>query len=197
MTDRTEPAGDERYLRMAWWLLLIAGLLGIAAGVIVLAKPDISLATLAVVTGIFLLVDGIFEIGASIGGRTTNRGLVAVLGVITAIVGVMLVRHPIAGVVAIALLLGLWLLTVGIARLIQSFDRAEHRLWNVVLALVEIVAGIVVVASPDIGVKTLALLVGIGFILRGLAMCVAAWALHAVHDEVVSPQGGMGMGAAA
>src|SRR5437868_4283419 len=44
----------------AWWLLMIVGLLSIAAGVIVLTKPSESLATLAVVIGIFVLANGIF-----------------------------------------------------------------------------------------------------------------------------------------
>jgi uncharacterized membrane protein HdeD (DUF308 family) len=41
-----------------WWLFVLAGVLSIAAGVIVLFKPGDSLATLAVIAGIFLLIDG-------------------------------------------------------------------------------------------------------------------------------------------
>jgi uncharacterized membrane protein HdeD (DUF308 family) len=178
MSTGTDLHAVERRLTWAWLLLFFAGLLGIVAGIIVLAEPGISLATLAVVTGIFLLVDGLFEIPAAIFGQTPNRGLLALTGVLSVITGVILLRHPIAGVVAIALLLGIWLIAMGVVRLMQAFDALERRGWQIVLSLLEVVAGIIIVASPDIGVATLALLVGISFIVRGLVTCAVAWLLH-------------------
>jgi uncharacterized membrane protein HdeD (DUF308 family) len=167
-----------------WWVVILVGLLCVAAGIIVLAKPDISLPTLSVVVGIFLLVDGIFEIAGSFSRQTPNRGLLALLGVLSAIVGVILVRHPIAGVVAAALLIGIWLISFGIVHLVDAFDQSENRLWTVILALLELAAGIVIVASPDIGVATLAILVGIGFILRGVALCVLGWSIRSVRRSI-------------
>jgi len=174
-------------LKWAWWLLLVAGLLGIAAGIIVLVQPEISLATLAVLAGIFLLVDAIFEIAAAIAGSVPGRGMLALVGVLSAIVGVLLIRHPINGVVAIALLLGLWLITIGVVRAMAAFEVREHRGWNLLLAAFEVIAGIVIVSSPDIGVATLAVLVGISFIVRGLGMCMVAWALHSAKDALDIP----------
>jgi uncharacterized membrane protein HdeD (DUF308 family) len=167
-----------------WWLLLLVGILSVAAGVIVLVEPDISLRTLSVVVGIFLLVDGIFEIAASIAGGTANRGLAAFVGVLSVIAGVILVRHPIAGVVAAALLIGIWLIAVGTVRFVTAFDLPEGRGWSIVLGLLEIVAGIVIVSSPDIGVTTLAILVGIAFILRGIGIAALGWGLHSLRSSI-------------
>ena len=86
-----------------WWLLLLLGAMCIAAGVIVLVQPDISLATLAVVAGIFLLIDGIYDVVVAIAERVEGRGLLAVIGVLSAIAGIILIRHPVQSVVAIAL----------------------------------------------------------------------------------------------
>jgi|1185.fasta_scaffold192896_1 uncharacterized membrane protein HdeD (DUF308 family) len=182
-----EGSDAGRVFSSAWWLLFFTGLLGIAAGVIVLAKPAISLETLAVVAGIFLLVDAIFEIAAAIAGSAPNRGMLALLGVLSAIVGVLLIRHPINGVVAIALLLGLWLLTMGVVRAMAAFEGSEQRGWNLLLAALEVIAGIVIVSSPDIGVATLALFIGISFIARGIGMCMVAWMLRAAKHELRTP----------
>ena len=182
-----ETDGAMRELKWAWWLLLVAGLLGVAAGVIVLVEPKISLETLAVVAGVFLLVDAIFEIAAAIAGATPNRGLLALLGVLTAIVGVLLIRHPIHGVVAIALLLGLWLIAMGVVRLMRAIEISEGRVWNLLLAAFELIAGIVIVSSPDIGVATLAILVGISFIVRGVGICMLAWTLRAAKHTLEVP----------
>jgi uncharacterized membrane protein HdeD (DUF308 family) len=176
--------------RAVWWILGLVGLLSIAAGVIVLVEPSISLATLAVIAGIFFLIDGIFEIVRAIVGGVPGRGLLALLGTVSAIAGVILIRHPIQGVVAIALLIGLWLITIGIVHFVGAFDEDDHRWMTVAFAVLEVIAGVVIVSSPGIGVATLALLVGISLILRGIAMCALAWATRSVlhgHGHGTAP----------
>ena len=127
-------------------------MLSVVAGVIVLFKPGSSLATLAVIAGIFLLVDGILELIASFMRTTPNRGLVALLGVVTAIVGVLLIRHPIAGVTAVALLIGIWLIAMGVIRFATAFDEPGTAAGDL-RGIVELIAGIVIVANPDIGMQ--------------------------------------------
>ena len=183
-------ANATKDARALWWIFGLVGLLSVAAGVIVLVEPGISLVTLAVITGIYFLIDGIFEIASAIMGGTPNRGLLALLGAVSAIAGVILIRHPIQGVVAIALLVGLWLITIGIVHFVRAFEEPEHRLMSILVALLEGIAGIVIVSSPDIGVATLALFVGIALILRGIALCGLAWATRSVvhgHGHGAAP----------
>ncbi len=170
----------------AWWVAGLIGVLSVIAGIIVVAKPSNSLATLAVVCGIFVLVDGIFAIVQAFGPDTDSRGLVAVMGVVSVIVGILLIRHPGVGVRAVALLLGLWLIAAGMVRTVVAFELPEHRLRRLVVAAVLLIAGIVVVASPHIGYATLAVIVGIGFIAYGLTMIVLGAAMRTVHHEVPS-----------
>jgi uncharacterized membrane protein HdeD (DUF308 family) len=169
-----------------WWLLLLVGTLSVIAGVIILFKPSDSLATLAVIAGIFVLVDGLVELIASFSRQTQSRGLVAVLGVVSAIVGILLIRHPIAGVVAIALLIGIWLVAVGVVRLALAFEFPEGRAWNILVAALEIIAGIVIVSSPDIGFATLAVLAGIAFILNGIGLLGLGWDLHGLRQQAAA-----------
>ncbi len=174
---------EVKEVSWGWWLVLLVGLLSIVAGVIILFKPSESLPTLAVIAGIFLLCDGILELVASFMRSTANRGLVGLFGVITAIVGVLLIRHPVGGVAAVALLIGIWLIAVGVIRFVTAFEEYEHRGWHALAGVVELIAGIVIVANPNIGFATLALLVGIGFIVNGVAMAVLGWGMHAVRQE--------------
>lgn len=183
-------AVDLERVLWAWVLLLIVGALSVVAGIIVLAKPHISLATLAVVLGIFLLIDGVLEVSWALVRRGENRVVPALVGVVSAIAGVVLIRHPTRAVVVIALLLGLWLIVLGLIRLIRVSEEPAHRGWATVSGLVELAGGIVIVASPHIGVATLALLVGIVFIVRGVALCVVAWTLHRATRAARGPAGG-------
>lgn len=186
MNMQTDSAAEVREATSAWWLFVLIGLVGIAAGVIVLLKPEDSLSFLAVVAGIFVLASGIFDVAISFNKRTPNRGLAAVVGVLSVVVGVLLVRHPIGGVLFVALLIGIWLIAVGVVRLVETFD-SERRFWGIVVALVEIVAGIVIVATPPIGFATLALLTGIAFIVNGVAIFALGWMLHAVRRDAEEP----------
>jgi uncharacterized membrane protein HdeD (DUF308 family) len=183
MADRL-TTDDVRAATGGWWMLALIGVLSIAAGIVILIKPGDSLATLAVIAGIFLLLDGILELAASLMHGTHSRGTLALLGVLTAIVGVLLVRHPIQGVAAVALLIGIWLIAVGVVRLIAAFEMVENRGWGIFAGAVELLAGIVIVSDPNIGLATLALFAGIGFILNGMGMFALGWSLHTVRREL-------------
>jgi uncharacterized membrane protein HdeD (DUF308 family) len=97
--------------------------------------------------------------------------------VISVIAGVLLIRHPLGGVRAVALLIGLWLIAAGVVRFIAAFEAPEHRLWRIGVALVLGIFGVIIVASPDIGYATLAVITGIGFICYGLGMAAVGWAM--------------------
>jgi uncharacterized membrane protein HdeD (DUF308 family) len=183
MNEPPPSSEDVRGMAGVWWVASLAGVISIIAGIIVMAKPSNSLATLAVVSGIFVLIDGIVAIVVDAFGRNTeNRGLVAILGVVSIVVGVLLIRHPITGVTAVALLLGIWLIAAAVVRLVIAFAGGEHRLRRVIVALILGIAGIAIVSSPHIGYATLALIVGLGFIAYGAAMLVLGWALRTVGD---------------
>ncbi len=183
MSDRGLTAAEAGELKWVQWTLPIVGVLSVAAGVVVLAKPAGSLTTLAVVAGIFVLIDGGFELAASLRRSTESRGFVALLGVLSVVVGVLLIRHPIGGVLAVALLLGIWLIAVGVIRFIAAFDGAPHPVWRGLVGVIEVIAGIVIVSAPSIGFATLALLVGISFIVNGVGMLALGWAVHGAATD--------------
>jgi uncharacterized membrane protein HdeD (DUF308 family) len=152
----------------AWWLLLVVGIASAVAGVILVTKPSNSLATLAVIFGIFLLVDGIVELIASFGHPAEGRVIAVIVGLLGLVVGIILIRHPTHAVTAIGLLIGIWLIAAGVLRLLRAV--AVPGLLQAVIAVVEIVVGIVIVSNPHIGYATLAVLTGIWLILNGFGM---------------------------
>jgi uncharacterized membrane protein HdeD (DUF308 family) len=166
-----------------WWIPALAGVISIVVGIIVLAKPSNSLETLAVVSGIFVLLDGIVALVEALFGGTESRGLVAILGVVSVVVGILLIRHPVKGVNAVALLLGIWLIAAAVVRLVVAFTLGVHLLRRVLIAVILGIAGIAIISSPHIRYGTLALIAGIGFIGYGAAMVVLGLAMRTVgHD---------------
>lgn len=184
--DEVVTRDEARAATGGWWLVLLIGVLSVIAGVVIIAKPGDSLTTLAVIAGIFLLINGILELAASLLHGTQSRGTVALLGVITAIAGVLLIRHPFGGVAAVALLIGIWLIAIGLIRFVAAFEFEDNRGWNIGVGAIELIAGIVIIANPNIGFATLALLVGIGFIINGLGMTALGWSMHAIRRDTVA-----------
>ena len=59
--------------------------------------------------------------------------------------------------------------------------------WHTFVGIVELIAGIAIVANPNIGFATLAILVGIGFILNGIGMAALGWGMREARQEGSSP----------
>lgn len=183
--DAITPEQAEA-IATVWWIPLLLGLLSLVAGVIVLIKPSNSLKAITVVIGIFVLLDGIVQVYMGLRHRVENSTIVALIGVLDLIIGIILIRHPIAGVTAVALLIGIWLAAAGLLRLIVAFESHGDRLGRILVGGIELLAGIVIIANPNIRLATLAVLVGIAFILNAIALIVLAIAMRGFRHLEVS-----------
>jgi uncharacterized membrane protein HdeD (DUF308 family) len=103
-----------------WWLLLLEGLLGIAAGVIAFVWPGAAaLAFLSIIAAWAILV-GILQIVAAIRLRKEieNEWSLGLGGLASVIFGVLLVVWPRSGLVAISWIIGIYAIAFGIMLLI-------------------------------------------------------------------------------
>lgn len=99
-----------------WWVLVLEGLLGMAAGMVALFMPAITAVFLVTLIAIWAVVTGILEIILAIRLRKeiTNEWMLAIAGVFSVIFGILLIAQPIAGVVVIAWWLGIYALFFGV-----------------------------------------------------------------------------------
>jgi uncharacterized membrane protein HdeD (DUF308 family) len=165
-------------LRSLWWLLMLFGVVVLAVGVFFVASPHETLTTFTVIAGILLLLDGILAILASIFGRGEGRGMLALVGALGAIAGLVLIKKPFDTLVVFVLIFGIWLVVAGVLRVVAAFGEREGRGGNIALGLVDAIAGIVILSWPSLGLSTLAIIIGIVLIFRGLLFIVAGWELH-------------------
>ena len=158
-----------RPVARSWWLWVLFGVLSIVAGVIALINPDLSLLAVAILFGSYLIVSGIFDLMAGISARdadTTRRAFAVVLAIISQIAGIVVLLRPGTGIVALVIILGAFLVISGVIQLAGAVSE-DLPLLTAALALVDLVLGIVILAVPDIGLITLALLFGISLVARG------------------------------
>ena len=98
-----------------WWLFLVEGLVGIAAGVLTLIWPGITAIALLYLIAAWALVTGVLEIAAAIRLRKViaHEWLLALSGIASLGFGIMLVLFPGAGALAVVLWIGAYTLVFG------------------------------------------------------------------------------------
>lgn len=116
------------------WQLVLAGLVGVAAGLFTFFRPGITAFALYAAVAAWAIARGILEIVVAIELRKQIRGefwLVAA-GIASVLFGVLMIVLPVAGVLALAWLIGVYALSFGILmvglamRLRQRHRRAER-----------------------------------------------------------------------
>src|SRR4051812_24514005 len=99
-----------------WWLFVVLGVICIATGILAIVWPHLTLATLGVLAGIYLLAAAGMEIMDAILGDPGGRAISAILGVIALIAGLFCIRHPGDSLLALVVALGIYLVAVGVMR---------------------------------------------------------------------------------
>jgi uncharacterized membrane protein HdeD (DUF308 family) len=107
------------------WLLLIEGIAGILAGLIAFVLPGLTAVVLLYLIAAWAVVTGIFEIATAIRLRQEIRGEWALIigGALSVLFGVILaVIGPVAGLLSLIWLIGIYAVAFGILMLITAFQ---------------------------------------------------------------------------
>jgi uncharacterized membrane protein HdeD (DUF308 family) len=169
---RSDPADLMAGIGRHWGWLLAFGVITLVIGVAALAWPGRTLVVIAVLFGIQLIVTGIFRFGSAFASDDHTGGsrvLLAVLGLLSLIIGLYAVQHVLVTLLALALLLGIFWIISGVTEL---FTAASHRgtrsrAWTAVMGVLSILAGVVVLADPGISLVTLAIVLSVWLLIFG------------------------------
>ena len=186
MTETTrEPADAIGRLGRHWGWVFAYGLLTLIAGIVVLAWPSETLLVLAVLFGIQLIISGIFRfVGALATDDLTGgtRVLLALLGVLSIIVGLWAVRHVLLTLLALIVFLGIYWVVSGVIEIFTALSHrgVPHRGWTVAMGVLSVLAGIIVLAYPGLSLYGRAIILGIWLLIFGVMEMAAAFRLRSV-----------------
>lgn len=170
--------------------LAVRGLLALAFGVLALVWPGVTVLALALLFAVYAVVDGIGMVAGGLGaGRDRARRWSYVLaGVLGIVAGVLAALWPGVTALVLVLLVGAWAVVTGvleIAAAVRMRSGGAGR-WLVGIAgLVSLVAGVLVLARPDVGALALATVLGVYALVFGVSLLAAAWQLRRAGVVVV------------
>ncbi len=157
-----------------FWLGLVMVVLGLAA----ILFPIFATLAATALTGWLLLLFGLFALygGFSIHGTGPFFGAV-LLGLLALGAGFFLIFSPLAGAVALTLLVGVIFMLQGAFELVFAMEMRPFQAWGGMLisGVASIVVALIIIAGwPRISLIALGILLGVNFLTTGIAYLAAS-----------------------
>jgi uncharacterized membrane protein HdeD (DUF308 family) len=176
----------KRLYRMTWWALMVRGLLSLAVGVFVLARPLDSVAAFALLIAFWALFLGLVEMVHAFQLRPVVRHWWVILlsGVVSVAFGIAaLVYYPTLALTFAVVWVAWWLTMSGFLGMyvaLQLRRMGTDWLWPAAFGVVSVVTGFFALFAPPV---TLAAIMGLiaGFaIVAGILLIGGAFKLRAI-----------------
>ncbi|WP_346289783.1 HdeD family acid-resistance protein [Sphaerothrix gracilis] len=187
MYSSTDPSDRLELLKGSRWGVIL-GIVMIVLGVIAIALPAVASLAATFIFGWLILLSGIAQaIYAFQSRRAGQIALKLILGLLYAIAGLVILLNLFEGALAIAFVLGVFILVQGIFKVILAFRLKPAASWGWVLinGILGIVLGILIWNQwPFEALWILGLLLGITLFIDGLALSLFSLAARkALSDE--------------
>jgi len=168
-----------------WWVLLLNGVLLIVAGFLIFSI-DWTVRSLATFIGALFIFQGAMEaLTTGIDSRVRRANVVT--GLLSIATGVLIIVWPSPGLLAVAIILGAWLVVMGTIALTGAF--AARRIipdwWLLLLlGLAEVALGVLALANPGATLAAIITVGGIWAVAIGVMRIVLSFQVKRLPDAV-------------
>lgn len=157
-----------------WLLPMLTGLLYFIFGIWFIKAPLNSFKTLTIVFGIIIFISGAFETIIAMNNKATLLDYRSYLwsGIISALLGIMLVFNPKAILLFVSLMVSLWFLFKGAMLIFNGLNQKKlnNPIWKrpLVAGIISILVAVLLIWHPEIIGFTIALWAALAFIILGV-----------------------------
>jgi uncharacterized membrane protein HdeD (DUF308 family) len=178
-------------IAQGWWMLLIRGVAAIAFGLLTFFWPAITLFVLIILFAAHAVVDGAMAIALGLQLRkqvdATPWLPITLMGVISVAAGVVAIAWPALTAAVLLFLIAGWAIARGVFEVVAAvhFRKVIENEWFLGLAgLLSVMFGVSLIAWPRAGLLSLMWLVGSFSIAFGVLMCLLAFRLRGLEQNV-------------
>ena len=165
-----------------WWLILLRGIAAIVFGILAFIWPGLTLVTLILFYGAFVLVDGVLALAhAVMGGGMGSRWWLALIGVAGIAAGILTFLWP--GVTALVLLFFIagWSIALGVFQIVGAIRLRKEidNEWTLILGgVLSVLFGLALLIAPGTGALALIWVIGAYAIVFGVLYVMFALKLR-------------------
>jgi uncharacterized membrane protein HdeD (DUF308 family) len=173
-------------LKRHWWVPVIRGIAAIVFGIIAFVYPGITIATLVLFFGAWVLIDGIFRVVGAIGHRASDPdwGWHIVIGIVGIIVGLLTFHAPQITALALIIYIAAWALMIGateIAFAIKLRREIKGEWFLILMGLASIVFAILLLWNPIAGAAAVIWLIAWYAVVLGILAVFFGFRLKALR----------------
>ena len=170
-----------------WWVVLLRGVIAVIFGLMAFAWPHLTLATLALLFGLYALIHGISSMFAAVAYRPEagNRLLLALEGVVGIWAGVVTLRTPSTTAMVLIFFVWVWAIATGILRIVEAIRLRKEisgEVWLALSGVVTVLFGVVLMLRPLAGVIALTWVIAGYALIFGLFEIMLGWELRALRQ---------------
>lgn len=163
-----------------WFLLLVAGIVAVAGGLLALFNPVAATVTATTIVAWLFLLMGALQVIAALGTMSMGTRIwTAVLGALAIVIGGWILTNPIAGTMVLTWTIGVLFLVEGIVKLVLAFvARQSPYFWAMLFsgAVSVVLGGMILGRFPASALTIPGILMAVDLISTGVAL--VALALH-------------------
>lgn len=171
-----------------WWVLLLRGLTAIAAGVVAMTHPAITLWLLVLLVGINAVLEGTACLFLGFRGGADGRTLweMVVLGLIGVGFGGVTLAWPGATAYLLLLLVAYWAIARGVFEIVVAVKLRhviEDEWWLILAGVMSVAFGSLLLMRPEAGALAMAQLIGAFVFVFGCMATAFALRLHSLRNQ--------------
>ena len=178
-----------------WWMLLLAGILCFAAGIVVFVFPLESYVTLSIIFGILMVIVGAVQliIASTSNNYLAMKGYVITGGVLDLILGFFLCLYPGVTLVLLPIMLGIWMMyhsfmIIAFGGDIDTFNVEGNGL-VIASGIVLLILSILILMNPfRAGIPAVIILTGVGLLVFGIILGIMSFKLRDIHNLITQPE---------
>jgi uncharacterized membrane protein HdeD (DUF308 family) len=165
-------------------LAIAVGVLMSIVGILAIGSPFVVGLSVSVFAGFMLLIAGIGQLVLAFKAGSFGRGLLsAIVGIVTAVVGLLMISRPGVGLASLTLFLAAYFLVAGIFEAVGAFQMRPAKGWGWTLfsGILSLLLGLIIWGQfPISGAWAIGMLVGIRLLFSGVALIMLGTGTHEI-----------------
>lgn len=173
-----------------WWAVLLRGVAALLFGVAAVFLPGVTLASLVLVFGIYMVADGVLTLITAVRAATRQErwGLLILEGLADLVAGAVALALPAVALITFVVLAAGWAVVSGVLMMIAGarLGPERGRAWMIIGGLGSVVWGALLAFFPAAGLVVMTWWLGAYALMFGASLVALAFTLRRRRGAVVA-----------